>query len=298
MIKLEYYRLAEYKISEDEDGHLWWETHSGFCSVKTGRCFVNGNILFIEPGHTSEENGFLKGEFLDQINRLPKWAKTNYYCTSFNIVKCKTDQNRKPSSGNNKFSQPATHEDVSYRLGQFEIIEKKDGKLLWKSYSGRADMKVGRAFMGSSILFLGRGESERTGIIKNDFRERLLQLQLWAKTNYFCKQYTFYSCETDTIWYDLDENLLSSKSANNTVVFGKRPPEMESNFKPQTATGTFTQNYLKGLWSFCSILVLIILKMLFWFSQIIFRAIKLFIEVFALDWERLFKWVLKFIKRY
>ena len=40
MIKIEYYRLAEYKISEDEDGHLWWETHSGFCSVKTGRCFV------------------------------------------------------------------------------------------------------------------------------------------------------------------------------------------------------------------------------------------------------------------
>jgi len=133
MFKREYYRLAEYKIIAGEDDHIWWETHSGFCAVKMGRCFVNGNILFIEPGHTSEENGFLKGEFLDQRNRFPKWEKTNYYCTSFKIVKCKTDQKRKPSSANNKFSQPTTQEDVSYRLGQFEIIGKKDGNLLWKS---------------------------------------------------------------------------------------------------------------------------------------------------------------------
>jgi hypothetical protein len=113
---------------------------------------VNGSILFIEPGHTSEENGFLKGEFLDQLNRLPKWGKTHYYCTSFNIVKCKTDQKRKPSSANNKFSQPTNQEDVSYRLGQFEIIEKKDGKLLWKSYSDRGTIKVGFIYFESIIL--------------------------------------------------------------------------------------------------------------------------------------------------
>ena len=166
MIKIEYYRLAEYKISEDEDGHIWWETHSGFCSVKTGRCFVNGSILFIEPGHTSEENGFLKGEFLDQLNRLPKWEKTNYYCTGFTIVKCRADQERKSPSANTKFSQSTTQEDVSYRLGQFEIIEKKDGKLLWKSYSGRGTIKVGKGYVDGNILFFRRGEAEKTKIIK------------------------------------------------------------------------------------------------------------------------------------
>jgi hypothetical protein len=298
MIKIEYYRLAEYKIIEGENGHMWWETHSGFCSVKTGRCFVNGSILFIENGHTSEENGFLKGDFLDQLNRLPKWKKTIYYCTGFTINKCRADQEKKSPSANTKFSQPTTQEDISYRLGQFEIIEKKDGKLLWKSYSGRGTIKVGKGYVDGNILFFRRGEAEKTKIIKKVFLERLFLLPTWEKTNFFCQHYTLYSCETYTICFDLDENVLSSKSANNTVVFRKRPPEIESNFKPQTATGTFTQNFLKGLWSFCSILVLIILKMLFWISRIIFKALKLFIEVFALDWERLFKWVLKFIKRY
>ena len=295
MIKIEYYRLAEYKIIEGEDGHIWWETHSGFCSVKTGRCFVNGNILFIEPGHTSEENGFLKGEFLDQLNRLPKWAKTNYYCTSFNIVKCKTDQNRKPSSRNNKFSQATTQEDVSYRLGQFEIIEKKDGKLLWKSYSGRGTIKVGKGYVDGNILFFRRGEAEKTKIIKKDFLERLFLLPTWGKTNLFCQHYTLYSCETNTICFGLDENVLSNKNENDTGVFKKRSPQIESNTKPKTATVTFTQNHLKTFLSFCSILVFFILKVLFWLIIIILKALKIFFEGCALGGKRLLKRALKFL---
>jgi hypothetical protein len=77
MINSEYYRLAEYEIIESKDGSIWWETHSGFCSVRMGRCFVSGSILFIESAYTSEENGFLKGEYLDQLDRLSKWKKPN-----------------------------------------------------------------------------------------------------------------------------------------------------------------------------------------------------------------------------
>ena len=36
--------------------------------------------------------GFLKGEFLDHLNKLPKWEKTKYYCTSYKIYECKTGQ--------------------------------------------------------------------------------------------------------------------------------------------------------------------------------------------------------------
>lgn len=298
MIKIEYYRLAEYKISEDEDGHIRWETHSGFCSVKTGRCFVNGNILFIEPGHTSEENGFLKGEFLDQLDRLPKWAKTNYYCTSFNIVKCKTDQNRKPSSGNNKFSQPTTQEDVSYRLGQFEIIEKKDGKLLWKYYSGRGTIKVGKGYVDGNILFFRHGEAEKTKIIKKVFLERLFLLPTWGKTNLFCQHHKLYSCETNTICFDLDENVLPNKNENDTGVFKKRSSQIESNIKPKTATVAFTQNHLETFWSFCSILVLLIFKVLLWLIIIILKALKKFIEGCALIVKRLLKMALNFINWY
>ena len=195
MINCKYYRLAENKIIEGEDGHVWWETHPGFCAVKMGRCFVNGSILFIEPGHTSEENGFLKGEFLDQLNRLPKWKKTKYYCTSFKIVKCEVDQNRKPSPAINQFFQSPNQGDVSYRLGKFEIIEQMDGKLLWKSYSGRGTIKVGTSYVDGDILLFGRGEPEKTNIEQNE--QNVFKL--------FCVKVTVavFGFILDSIWGDL-----------------------------------------------------------------------------------------------
>ncbi len=90
MINSIYYRLAEYKIIESDDGHIWWEKHSGFCAVKMGRCFVNGSILFIEPGRTSEDNGFLKGEFLDQLDRLPNWKKPNITVQALTLLNAKS----------------------------------------------------------------------------------------------------------------------------------------------------------------------------------------------------------------
>ena len=88
------YRLGELKIMENEHGDLWWETHIGLGSLKSGKCFINGNILFIKPSDSTEP-GFLKGEFLDQLNKLPKWEKTKYYCASYKIHECKFGS-RKP----------------------------------------------------------------------------------------------------------------------------------------------------------------------------------------------------------
>ena len=83
------YKLAEYKITENEHGDLWWETHIGLGSLRIGKCFINADILFIRPSD-SKGPGFLKGEFLDHINKLPKWKKTKYYCASYKIYKCKS----------------------------------------------------------------------------------------------------------------------------------------------------------------------------------------------------------------
>jgi hypothetical protein len=292
------YRLAEYKIIENKDGSIWWETHSGFCSVKMGHCFVNGSVLFMESGHTSEEDGFLKGEYLDQLNRLPKWEKTKYYCTRFQIVKCKLDPEEKSPSANNTLSQPTTQDDVSYRLNQFEILEKEEGQLFWKSCSGRGTIKVGKGFVDDNILFLGPGVAEETGIIKKEFMVRLFTLSAWEKTNYFCQHYTLYTCETNTPCYEFGENVLPKKNEKDTVVFRKKSPLMKSNIRPITATGTITQNYLKTFWSFCSILFLFILKVLFWSIIILLKALKLFIEACARGGKRFLKWVFNFLNRY
>ena len=80
------YKLAEYKISENEHGDLLWETHIGLGSLRIGKCFINGDILFIRPSD-SKGPGFLKGEFIDHLNKQPKWKKTKYYCASYKIYR-------------------------------------------------------------------------------------------------------------------------------------------------------------------------------------------------------------------
>ena len=88
------YKLAEYKITENAHGDLWWESHIGLGSLRIGKCFINGDILFIRPSDIKGP-GFLKGEFLDHLNKLPKWKKTKYYCASYKIDKCQP-VSRKP----------------------------------------------------------------------------------------------------------------------------------------------------------------------------------------------------------
>ena len=90
------YRLAQYCIKEKSNGEIWWETHGGLGSLKKGKCFIQGDILFIGPSE-SEEAGFLKREFLEKLRRLPQWTKTKYYCSRYSIHECSTG-NRKNKS--------------------------------------------------------------------------------------------------------------------------------------------------------------------------------------------------------
>lgn len=89
MTKETFYRLGRYEIIEKENGQVWWESHSGLGSAKGGKCFVEGNILFIGPSKT-EKAGFLKREFMERLNQLPPWQKTKYYSPSHTIYNCKT----------------------------------------------------------------------------------------------------------------------------------------------------------------------------------------------------------------
>lgn len=44
-----FYRLGPYQIIERDNGELWWKSHGGFASVRSGLCFIEGNILFMGP---------------------------------------------------------------------------------------------------------------------------------------------------------------------------------------------------------------------------------------------------------
>ena len=81
------YKLGRYKIVESPGGGLWWESHFGFGSAQTGRCFVDGNILII-GARDGEKSGYLKREFMEHLVKLPPWEKTKYYCLSHALHKC------------------------------------------------------------------------------------------------------------------------------------------------------------------------------------------------------------------
>ena len=84
-----FYRLGQYKIIEKHNGELYWESYGGFSSVKGGKCFIEGDILFLGAGE-SKEHGYLLLEFKEYLNKLPRWEKTKYYCPSYTIYTCKT----------------------------------------------------------------------------------------------------------------------------------------------------------------------------------------------------------------
>ncbi len=82
------YRLGEYKIIESDTGQLMWEAHFGFGESEKGRCFRKGSVLFIGSAENCR-NGFLKGEFLDDLKKYPKWGKTKFYCIGVCVHHCK-----------------------------------------------------------------------------------------------------------------------------------------------------------------------------------------------------------------
>ena len=85
------YSLGEYRITVYENGSLWWQTHSHFVVQRSGKCFILGDILII--GHWShEESGYLKLEFFEQLQKLPVWNKTRYYCFAFELLDVSTGQ--------------------------------------------------------------------------------------------------------------------------------------------------------------------------------------------------------------
>lgn len=80
------YRLAHYKIIDNERGGLWWKTYAGLGRLKSGTCFLEGDILFI--GHPENEEAGARRKFVEHLRQLPKWEKTKYYCFRYTLQTC------------------------------------------------------------------------------------------------------------------------------------------------------------------------------------------------------------------
>ena len=291
------YRLAEYKIIENEHGDLWWESHIGLGSLKSGKCFINGDILFIKPSDSTGP-GFLKGEFLDHLKKLPKWKKTKYYCASYQICECKSGSRKLLFDGldsrlqnevfigkngstqrdlaktEHKAVKADTREYICYKLGRYEIIEKNNGQLFWKSHSSLVSSKAGRCYVKGNILFLESGEAELSSLNKKDFMRELIHLPKWEKTEYFCPRYTIYYTRTGAICRSLGENKGVNITGTKNIVVNIKTFGVGKSIKPTILNKIIAKDELTTFFTFLKILVMFILRILFKCFQLIYKVIR------------------------
>lgn len=104
------YRLAQYEIIQQGTGEIRRRADGGFASVKSGMCFIEGEVLFIGRSE-AKESGSLRNELLDYLKQFPQWDKIKYYCQNFTLYSCKGD--RVPDAAN-----PKTHVEAETYPGQ------------------------------------------------------------------------------------------------------------------------------------------------------------------------------------
>jgi hypothetical protein len=185
------YRLGEYRITEDEDRLLWWERHAGFGLQQSGKAFIFGEVLIL-GGRRREEHGFLVGEFLDQLKKLPAWGKTRYYCFSSELLDVRTGQSlsddflvRTSFLADRNKTDPKSIKDLKpgvYRLGQYHISVTDRGDMSWQTFRGMNRVLRGPCLIESGMLFLAPQEEEEGEQKKEDFIRRLEHLPLWDGT--------------------------------------------------------------------------------------------------------------------
>jgi len=191
MIKNTMYRLGEYRINEYENGLLWWEAHHGFGAQRSGKCFLADDILIIGDW-SHEENGYFKGEFVDQLRELPAWNKTKYYCVAVELLEVATGRSLHEKSleqlvslaNIKKAGAEALLDDYpgTFRLGKYQITVAADGQLSWQAHGGMKRVVGGRCTIQSGVLFIGRQKHENVGPSKQEFLNQLNRLPQWRRT--------------------------------------------------------------------------------------------------------------------
>ncbi|MDH5202607.1 MAG: hypothetical protein OEW69_05050 [Nitrospirota bacterium] len=198
------YRLGEYRITEYENGQLWWETHVALGEQRRGKCFIHGDVLII--GHWShEESGYLIREFFEQLQKLPAWNKTRYFCFASNLLDVVTGQSLTNDFLEKRLSlvnmnSAGLKSDISdgprtFRLGQYQITVTANSEVTWQTYGGFNRIIGGKCVIESDILFIGSQEYDEEGQSKQEFLSKLHQLPQWDKTMAWCRSLALRACQ-------------------------------------------------------------------------------------------------------
>ena len=83
-----HFRLQQYEITKKAKGQIVWKTYAGPNTVTGGNCITLEDILFI-GSRQNEQSTMSKRQFLSNLQQLPKWDQTRYYCSKLSIHDCK-----------------------------------------------------------------------------------------------------------------------------------------------------------------------------------------------------------------
>ena len=204
MITQNSYRLNEYQISEFAERRLWWTSHSGFALQIGGPCYIFGNILLIGD-RCSEENGFMKSEFLDHLKKLPLWNKTHYYCLLSSLMSTATGRHldaerfQKLAHLRNETCSDTvfTGKSEIFQLGRYQISIAPENDSKWESYAGINQIVGGSVLIESHILFLGPKRFNAPEESKREFLRALRAFPKWNRTAFWCRSASLRPVSTD-----------------------------------------------------------------------------------------------------
>jgi len=83
------FRLQRYEIIKKTNGQIVWKTPAGPNTVSGGTCIILEDVLFI-GSRQNEQSNLIKRQFLANLQQLPKWDQTKYYCPKLSLYDCKT----------------------------------------------------------------------------------------------------------------------------------------------------------------------------------------------------------------
>jgi len=197
------YRLGEYRITVYDDVLLRWERHVPLGMARIGKCFACGDVLVIGK-KSRDEDGFLIGEFNDNLRKLPPWTRTRYYCFAGELIVAATGQSlndetleRSSFTGRNRFvfTEAKVPSPGTYRLSQYQITVASDHAVSWQAYGELNRILSGHCSIESGILIIGPQEHDKEGRGKQEFLDPLSRLPQWHQTMVWCRGAVLRLCQ-------------------------------------------------------------------------------------------------------
>jgi hypothetical protein len=245
MIEKSTYRLGEYQIAEYDDGALRWTAHHGFGEQWSGKCLILEDILVLEE-FIHEEIGYLKGEFLDRIRKLPGWNKTEFYCFASDLLD--VSSGRSPgrdlkdylpyARGARRNHLQAQKDELpsTFRLDKYKITVADNDQISWQTLEGGNRVVGGQCTIQSGILLIGPKNYEAGGQSRGEFLKELNELRPWQRTMVWSHSLALRPCESTPQTERLND--VGKKAESSDHEYHERPilsslwKEKQESFRP------------------------------------------------------------------